>query len=288
MNCFTFLSSSSPPASKPRESWKTNPGLLLNTSSFSMLCIPRWEIWVQPRCETWSHTYLHRGLEYWPSYLMIHISSTSLALYWLVFSERLHTFFPSVLNISGRFAVLQTFWRMVVLPAFALPITRTRKRRARFRMSSDRGSSREAVGVAPTRQTEIMNIFHWKSIQPVERRNSPNASGVWLAAGCCRLEPKRIVWESEQLAWLQNLTYKPTKLVLEFVHWMYIWSGLESQAVVRREQLKLKTHAMTYQELSIDHRIMPSYITIFVIRESLSMTTRLPGTSQTGHAVNML
>ena len=43
MNCFTLLSSSTAPASKPRESWKTNPGLLLNTSSLLTSCIPRWE-----------------------------------------------------------------------------------------------------------------------------------------------------------------------------------------------------------------------------------------------------
>ena len=43
MNSFTKCISAMPPASKPRESWKINPGLLRNTSSFSMLCDPRWE-----------------------------------------------------------------------------------------------------------------------------------------------------------------------------------------------------------------------------------------------------
>jgi hypothetical protein len=44
MNSFTKWSSAMPPASKPRESWKINPGLLRNTSSFSMLCNLRREI----------------------------------------------------------------------------------------------------------------------------------------------------------------------------------------------------------------------------------------------------
>jgi hypothetical protein len=38
------------------------------------------------------------------------------------------TFFPALLYISGFSRVLQTLWRMVVFPAFALPITRIRKR----------------------------------------------------------------------------------------------------------------------------------------------------------------
>src|SRR6267154_4177064 len=38
------------------------------------------------------------------------------------------TFFPALSYISGFSRVLQTLWRMVVFPAFALPIMRTRKR----------------------------------------------------------------------------------------------------------------------------------------------------------------
>jgi hypothetical protein len=40
----------------------------------------------------------------------------------------LRTFFPALLYISGFSFVLQTLWRMVVLPAFALPMMRIRKR----------------------------------------------------------------------------------------------------------------------------------------------------------------
>lgn len=39
---FTFSNSATPPASNPRESWKMNPGLLLNTISFLISCSPRW------------------------------------------------------------------------------------------------------------------------------------------------------------------------------------------------------------------------------------------------------
>jgi hypothetical protein len=39
---FTAFNSALPPASKPRESWKMNPGLLRNTISFSISWSPRW------------------------------------------------------------------------------------------------------------------------------------------------------------------------------------------------------------------------------------------------------
>jgi hypothetical protein len=38
------------------------------------------------------------------------------------------TFSPALLYISGFSRVLQTLWSIVVLPAFALPIRRIRKR----------------------------------------------------------------------------------------------------------------------------------------------------------------
>jgi len=38
------------------------------------------------------------------------------------------TFSPALLYISGFSCVLQTLWRMVVFPAFALPMMRIRKR----------------------------------------------------------------------------------------------------------------------------------------------------------------
>jgi hypothetical protein len=39
-----------------------------------------------------------------------------------------HTNSPAQLQISGLSRVLQTLWRIVVFPAFALPIVRIRKR----------------------------------------------------------------------------------------------------------------------------------------------------------------
>jgi hypothetical protein len=148
MNSFTKCISAMPPASKPRESWKINPGLLWNTSSFSMLCDPCWE-------DVSSTEIIKGGFipAHWATPLMCRFDHQQcINVYGRSCAEWRRTLFPLLSNISGCSDVLHTFWRIVVLPALARPMTRTRKQPASARISSVRGSD---LGFKPRRLFEV-------------------------------------------------------------------------------------------------------------------------------------
>ena len=124
MNFQAISSSSAEPDSKPRESWKIK-------------LHPEYVIWCsiscRPRCYQWVHAYhiviWRPHLKWW--YQMI------CWLFKLITWKKLNnkrnlksqTDLPSFPYMIGfvPFATPQTFSRMVVLPALALPMTRMRK-----------------------------------------------------------------------------------------------------------------------------------------------------------------
>ena len=114
----TSWNSCSPPASKPGESWKINCGLLLNENWSWTLWIPRYGIKVNDQIremqkDHWVGTFEVGLICWWGNdergvgYKAKRIYLTSL--------------------YTGSSFVLQTRLSSVVLPAFALPITRIRK-----------------------------------------------------------------------------------------------------------------------------------------------------------------
>ena len=177
MNSFTKCISAMPPASKPRESWKINPGLLWNTSSFSMLCDPRWE-------DVSSTEIIKGGFipAHWATPLMCRSDyQRCINVYGRSYAERHRTLFPLLSNISGCSDVLHTFWRIVVLPALARPMTRTWKRPAFSRISSVRRSD---LDFKPRRLFEMGNIlFEWV-IWPIEVRSRRNRSLIVVVLAC--------------------------------------------------------------------------------------------------------
>ena len=119
MNCWTTFNSRSLPASKPRESWKTKPGLPSNIICFSMSCSPRCGVRIILPISIHGRR---------TTYLQGWIKGGRLDLRWMSVSDMSFdiqfTFLPSGSKIIGSSVVLQTFRRIVVLPALARPITR--------------------------------------------------------------------------------------------------------------------------------------------------------------------